>query len=737
MDKKYTKAAARTTAATVSAVLRTAIKVFATLLLVFITTGLLFTCIFAYYVKTDLSSELGITLEDMTLNLASAIYYTDENGNEVELASLYDSENRVWVDYGNIPEYLVKATVAIEDKRFYEHKGVDWYRTLGAFGNMFLSMKNDFGGSTITQQLIKNITKEDDITVQRKIQEIFSALELETMYEKDEIMEWYLNVIYLGQGCNGVGTAAEVYFDKNVWELSLAECASLVGITNNPSKYDPYVKRANNKERQALILKEMYEQGLIDFDEYTGAVNETLVFKRAENEEYQMPLNSWYVDAVINDVLDDLVNVKGLSKAVAHSLLYNGGLQISACIDMKVQGLVDNLYGDPSNFPTVKAPNGESLQSSVVILDPYTGEIKALCGGIGVKPGNLVFSRATDAQRPPGSSIKPIAIYAPAIDQGLISPSTLVDDSPNIRLRGTTWYPRNAGGGNAGIITIQQALTSSINTVSAQILDKLTPSESFSYLQDRLGFTSLVDADRDYAPLGLGQITNGVTVREMAQAYDAFANDGVFTYARTYSLIRDADGTTVLDNSANTIVAFKENTAWTITHMLNIAATYGTGSESYFGGMPHAGKTGSSSDYNDRWFVGYTPYYVTAVWTGYDTPAYMNVNGNPAAKIWRKIMQPLHEGLEYKAFKTPTFSGPTNIFGDLMASPSPSPSEEVPESPPDGTDAPPSSSAGEPPSGTDVPSAPPTSLPPPTPSAPVTPPPTPSAPVVSPPDTAA
>ena len=720
MDKKEAKkaatAAASTTAVTVSGVLRVVLKVLATLLLIFITTGLLFTCIFAYYVKTNLSDDLDITLEDMTLNLASTIYYTDESGNNVALASLHGNENRVWVDYENIPEYMSHAAIAIEDKRFIDHNGVDWYRTTGAFVNMFLSMKNDFGGSTITQQLIKNLTKEDDITVQRKILEIFRALKLEKMYTKDQIMEWYLNVSFFGENCNGVATAAKTYFDKDVWDLDLAECASIIGITNNPSKYDPYISRSNNKARQELILKEMYDQGFITYDEYTQAVSEELVLKRGENEEYEQPINSYYVDAVIEDVAKDLMQEKGINQDTAENLIYNGGLQIYSCLDMRAQNIVDSIYKDPANFPTVKSPAGESLQSAVVVLDPYTGAIKALSGGIGEKKGNLVFNRAVDALRPPGSSIKPIAIYGPAIDQGLISPTTLVDDNPELKLNGTSWYPRNAGGGNAGVITIQQALTSSINTVSAQILDKLTPSVSYNYLYERLGVVSLVESDRDYAPLALGQLTNGITVREMAQAYDAFVNDGVFTYARSYTHITDSEGNMVLDNPAETIVAFKANTAWTISYMLNIAATYGTGSESYLGNMPHAGKTGSSSDYCDRWFVGFTPYYVAAVWTGYDTPARMYVTGNPAAQIWKKIMYPLNEGLEYKAFKTPTLSGPTNIFGELSETPSPSPSEEASESP----------SASDNSSGTDItspsPSAPVPSLPvTPSPTAPVSP----------------
>jgi len=683
MDKtqKTAKAVAGKTAGTVSGVLRAIVKVIVTLLLIIITTGLLFTCIFAYYVKTNLSDNLDVSLNEMTLNLASNILYKDDKGNDVSLATLHGKENRVWVDYKNIPDYMSKAAVAIEDKRFYEHKGVDWYRTIAAFGNMFLSMKNDFGGSTITQQLIKNLTKENDVTVQRKILEIFRALKFEREYSKDQIMEWYLNVIYLGESCNGVGTASKAYFDKDVWDLDLAECASIIGITNNPSKYDPYISRSNNKERQEVILKEMYSQGFISYDQYTKAVAEQLVFKRSENEAYSEPINSYYVDTVIEDVKNDLMAKKGINEETAENLIYNGGLQIFSCMDMKAQNIVDGIYQNSSNFPTVKSSKGESIQSAIVLLDPYTGEIKALYGGVGKKSGNLIFNRAVDALRPPGSAIKPLTIYGPSLDQGLISPTTLVNDSPNITLKGTTWFPKNASGSYMGIITIQDALTNSINTVSAQILDKLTPSVAYSYLTSRLGATSAVQADCDYAPLALGQLTKGITVREMAQAYDSFVNDGVFTAARTYTQVKDSQGNIVLDNTPKTKVAFKANTAWTMDYMLNIAATYGTGSESYLGIMPHAGKTGSSNDYCDRWFVGFTPYYCAAVWTGYDTPEHMYVSGNPAAQIWKDIMYPLNDGLTYKNFKTPTLSGPTNIFGNLTVVESASPSPESSSSP--------------------------------------------------------
>lgn len=689
MDKKKAQKKAKTaadkTAVTFGSVMHVVLKVFVTILLIGITTSLLFACIFAFYVKNSLSKDLDISLDDMSLNLASTIYYTNKDGENQELATFHGKENRIWVDYENIPKAMTYAAVSIEDKRFYKHHGVDWYRTIGAFTNMFIAMRNDFGGSTITQQLIKNLTKEDDITVQRKLLEIFRALEFERKYTKEEIMQWYLNVIYLGQSCNGVGTASETYFGKDVWDLSIAECASIVAITNNPSKYDPYISKEKNKERRDLILYEMKENNYITYDEYKAAIAEEIVLKRSEEEQASpMTINSYYVETVIADVTKDLMAEKGIDFDTATDLLQNGGYQIYSCFDPEIQAKMDAIYEDPSNFPSVKSSKGQSIQSSAVLLDPYTGEIKALVGGVGKKEANLILNRATDTKRPPGSSFKPIAVYGPAVDQGLISPSTLVNDADgeSVKLSGTTWYPKNADYSYRGIITIQTALTHSLNTVSAQILDKLTPGVSYKYLTERLGVESIIEADRDYAPLALGQLTYGITVREMAQAFDAFVNDGVFTYSRTYTKVTDSEGNVILDNPAETIVAFKANTAWTMSYMLSIAAAQGTGREATLSNMSFAGKTGSSSNYCDRWFVGFTPYYVCAVWTGYDTPEYMRVgSSNPAAVIWRKFMQSVHEGLENKPFKSPTLGAATNIFGDLKESPSPSPSEEPSESP--------------------------------------------------------
>ncbi len=638
--------------------------VIGTLLLIGLVTGLIFTCIFAYYVKTCITPSLDIDLNDFTLNQSSIIYYQDSDGNYQKLTTVKSSENRIWIDGDEIPQHMKDALVAIEDKRFYTHKGVDWFRTAHAALNMFTG-GSTFGGSTITQQLIKNLTQQDDITVQRKLLEIFQALELEKKYDKDEILEYYLNAVYFGEGCYGVQTAAQTYFGKDAKDLSVAEAAAIVGITNLPTYYDPFYSVENNKERQENVLREMYKQGYLTKAEYEEAKAEELVFVHGENTPSSSGVYSYYEEVVLSDVITDLAEAKGISRSAASQLVHNAGYEIYACIDVDIQAKVDAVYTNLDELP--KATNGTStqLQSAIVIIDQATGEIKALSGGTGEKTINYGLNRATDTTRPPGSSIKPIAVYGPAIEYGLISPSTLVldADETHVQLTHTSWYPKNSPNTYDGIITILTALQKSKNTVSAQILDKLTPSTALEFLRTRLGVTSLIDSDADYAAMALGQPSYGITVREMAQAYTALANDGVFTYSRTYTMVKDRTGKIILDNQPETIQAFSKETARTMTYMLNNAATYGTGSESKLSNMPVAGKTGTTTSNQDRWFCGYTPYYTCAVWTGYDTPEYMSFSGNPATQIWQKVMASIHENLAYKDFNMSTGGEATGIFG--------------------------------------------------------------------------
>lgn len=665
--KRYiVKKAANVTGDLISGSIGAVLKVIGTILLIFLVAGMMFTCVFAYYVKTCLVPSFDLSLEDLKLNESSTLWYQDASGEWRELATLSGSEKRVWVDYEDLPWYLEKALVAIEDKRFYEHKGVDWYRTAGAFVTMFAKMDTSYGGSTITQQLIKNTTGRDEVTIQRKLSEIFGALELEKRYDKQEIVEWYLNAVYFGQGCYGVQMAAQTYFGKDAKDLTLAESAAIVGITNLPTYYDPFYNEQNNKERQETILREMYEQGYIDYQQYKDAVAEELVFTRSPGEEYSQTIYSYYTEVVIDDVINDLMQLKGISRETADTLLRNGGYNVYTCLDVNVQNNIDAIYTDLEAIPNTWGSD-QQLQSAIVVMDPYDGRILGLSGGVGEKTLNFGLNRATGTMRPPGSSIKPLSAYGPAIDLGLITPETTVMDSPNVVLNGIDWLPANDSRSYMGLVTIYTALQYSINTVAAQIVDILPqgPQTSYDYLVNHLGFTSLVpEHDIAYAPMSLGQFYNGCTVREMAQAYCSIVNDGIFTYSRTYTMLTDSEGNIVIDNTPRTIQAFDPNTAYTLTYLLQNAVEHGTGTEAALWSVPVAGKTGSSGQYMDRWFVGCTPYYVAAVWTGYDQQEAIQVSGNPAAQLWKKVMSPLHDGLAWKSFTYPYLSGEnTGIFG--------------------------------------------------------------------------
>ena len=407
-----------TAAGTVGAVF----KIIGTVLLILLVSGMMFACVFAYYVKTCLTPNLDLSLEDFKLNESSTVWYQDASGEWRELANLSGKEKRVWVDYDEIPWYMEKALVAIEDKRFYNHKGVDWYRTAGAFVEMFARMQTSYGGSTITQQLIKNLTGENEITIQRKLTEIFGALELEKKYDKREIMEWYLNAVYFGEGCWGVQTAAQTYFGKDVKDLSMAECAAIVGITNLPTYYDPFYNEENNKKRQETILWEMYDQGYIDHAQYEQAKSEELAFTRTPGEEYTQEIMSYYTEMVIDDVINDLMKLKGIGRDTAKTLLYNGGYQIYCCLDTGVQACIDQIYTNLNAIPYTRSE--QQLQSAIVVMDPYDGRILGISGGVGEKVINFGLNRATGTYRSPGSSIKPIASYGPAVDLGLITPDT-------------------------------------------------------------------------------------------------------------------------------------------------------------------------------------------------------------------------------------------------------------------------------------------------------------------------
>ena len=653
------------------------LKVIGTLILIGCTTGAILACFAATYIKTVIIPQDYVDASAYSMNLSSTIYYTDPSTGEAkELRTLHGEENRVKVDYEEIPEDLINALVAIEDQRFWKHQGVDWRRTGGAFLNMFLGMKDTYGGSTITQQLIKNMTQNDDVTVKRKILEIFRALEFERNYSKEEILEMYLNYIYLGESCYGVGTASLTYFGKPVSELSLAQCASLIGITNNPSRYDPYISDytlEQNKLRQEIILNEMLEQGYITQAEHDAAVAEELVFVGRGQGTTSTTVYSYFEDQLIKDVIADLKAEYDLSDQMASQWVYNGGLSIYCTQDPEIQAKVDAVYEDLSNFNATSS-TGAQLQSAITVIDNATGNVVAVAGGVGEKTGSLTLNRAL-SQRQPGSAIKPLAVYAPALDLGVITPATVIDDSPySFDGDGGSPWPVNSFGEYRGLTNVYTGLQNSVNTLAVKILGQYTsPQVAYDFLVNNLGFSTdhlvvqeerngTVFSDIGLAQLALGGLTDGVTTLEMASAYSAFPRGGLYIEPRTYTKVERVDPdtgavTVLLDNQAESHAAMKDSTAWYINTMLQNVIKNGTGTSARFEGstMPIAGKTGTTTSRKDLYFVGYSAYYTAAVWSGFDQPERMSSGlQQQSAVTWKKVMSAIHEGLEDKSFPTPS-----------------------------------------------------------------------------------
>lgn len=651
-----------------------------TLCVIGVLTFYLFFQIFMQYVNTTVVPDVGVTVEELTMSEASIIYVQDNaTGEWVEYETLYSRDgNRRIIEYSDLPDHLVQALVDIEDHRFWEHNGVDWYSTASAMIQT-LTGGNTRGGSTITQQLLRNITDDTVVTVQRKVREIFRALEFEKSHTKEEIITLYFNRISFGFQFDGVATAAEGYFGKDVSELTLAESASLVAIINNPSLYDPfydhtyYVERDGehvyrttrelNKERQELILDRMLELGHISQEECDAAKAETLLF--TDSEEYKAlhgeedaaaesggsdsVYTTWFTDAVIEDAIELIQEARGCDASTANSLLFSGGYHIYTTLDPDIQEIVDSVYRDPSNFDNPSA-SGQPLGSAITVIDPYTGDVVAMAGGVGEKEGSRTQNLARTRQ-PCGSAIKPVSVYAPAIDSNVITPANVFDDYPvRINDYGTGGFPTNSPNRYDGMTTVYRGLQQSKNTITVRTLELLGTENSFYFMENNLGF-DLDAADNAISPLAMGGLTYGVTTEEMAAAFAAFANGGIYTEPRTIIEIRENDNETVMvDNSSNSKVAMKETTAYLINQILRSVVTSGTGTGANFSGMTIAGKTGTTNNMFERYFVGYTPYYSAAVWTGYVERDETIPGGNPAIGIWRKVMEQVHANLENKTF---------------------------------------------------------------------------------------
>ncbi len=648
-------------------ILRTFFRFIGALTLCAVFTALFCITALAVYIYTspDLSvNEFSVMAkaQDRTTKLYYMSYTDKSNrtGSAVELESeaLYQDQNREWIRYKNIPNDLINAFVSIEDHRFFEHNGIDVRRTAGAILG-FVTGKSGYGGSTLTQQLIKNVTGDDEYSVSRKIKEIVRASRLDSELTKEEILELYLNTIYLSSGCYGIGAAAERYFGKDVSELTLSECAALACIPQSPTKWDPSLNPENNAERRKTVLYRMNELGYISAEQLENALNERIItVKKQKNTETTNEVHSWYTESVIEEALR-LLTENGIasSRATAAKLLYTGGLSVITAQDPKMQKAVSDYFETRTNFYS-----SSSLihpECSMVVIDPRNGDILALAGATGEKKLNRTLNYATGTLRSPGSSIKPLSVYAPAIEKGILTYGSVIDDTPvrfvnngHGSLRG---WPRNYPEGYRGLTTVRDAVARSVNTVAVKALDAVGKEEIFTLLHDEMNMKHLVYGEErngsfytDVAesPLALGQLTKGVTVSEITAGYTALCNSGYFCEARTVLKILDQDGNVLIDNVKSPKKLFSEQTATIMTKLLQGVTSAGTAS-----GMTAkrqfdcAGKTGTTNNDYDRWFIGYTPELLAGVWFGYANPKSLTgypTSPSPALTAWDDIMKILN-----------------------------------------------------------------------------------------------
>lgn len=708
-------------------VLKIAIAAIVTVLLIVGVCAFVFVGVLADYLEGDILPQAGVQLEGFDLSQPSYIYYIDESGNIQVLQKLYADTESEWAEFDEIPESMIYAAVSIEDHRFFEHQGVDWFTTVKACVGMFVG-GDGAGGSSITQQLIKNLllskdSSADDVTVQRKVLEIFRATQFEKKYDKTIVLEWYLNYIYLGNRCTGVKAAAEKYFGKELEDLTPAESACIISITNNPSIFNPISNKEItykgetktcaewNKVRREDTLWVMRNYGYLTDEEYAAALeqSENLEFKEgidfedkysdceecgyhAHNdtfvkvgsiyycpecgaattigEDASQEVYSWFVDTVINDLAVDMAELAGQDGSdsevlkLYRNLICKGGYHIYSTLDMEVQTAVDNIYTNLDEIPTTSSM--QQLQSGICIIDNETGDISAICGGVGEKTVYYAYNRATVDRLQPGSSIKPLSVYAPAFELGLINPASVMTDMPlyyNGAEDASDWqlspYPKNDNRLYQYSRNILAGITSSVNAIAVHTLNTMGCETSFNFAKYKFRLDGLQEeyydsygnffTDIAIAPLGMGAPSVGVSVRDMSAAFATFANNGVWREPRTYTHVYNTEGELVLYNEQESEQILSERTVNYINYCLTNAVNSGTGTAAQISGQAVAGKTGTTASNKDRWFCGFTNYYTAAIWCGYDQPEVIKLTGttsNPACRLFKKVMTPLHEDLE-------------------------------------------------------------------------------------------
>ncbi len=644
-------------------VARMLLKGFLTFLLILAIAGTIVTASITAFVLSLQGSSVDLDLQKLKLNYTSFIYVNGANDNPsqpVKYQSLYSTENRVWIDGDKIPADMKNAIIAIEDKRFMEHKGVDWWRTLGAATSLLHIGNSDgsgYGGSTITQQLIKNLTGEDDVSLTRKVKEIFRAINLEKKYSKQEILTAYLNVVNFGSGCNGVEAAANNYFNKSIKDCDLAECAAIAGITQNPTAYNPLLHPEANKKRQQIVLGAMHDQKKITDSQYKAAIAESehmqFAGKKKESVVDESDVWNWYTETLFDDVEQGLMKAYNCSSDHAIDLIYHGGLNIYSAMDTRMQTIADTTFTDKKTFPA----SYTQLQGSFFAMD-YSGRVLAVEGARGAKTQNRVFNMATDAKRQPGSSMKPLAIYGPAVNAGIINYSSLINDEPQPDYFGKGQPgPKNWDSADTayhGMITVENALDQSYNAAAISLYKTLTPKVGLDFMRNKLAFTNIQNSDYNLAS-GIGGLA-GVTVREMTAGYQIFGNGGKYYKPYTYYYVTDHDGNVIpgMDNRTESFTQAITSSAATVMNKLltSVMQSGNTGSAANVSGWQNFGKTGTTDNNKDSWFIGGNPYALGGVWTGYLTPREIERGNLGTAKLaWKTIMSQYLSEKTKKTFK--------------------------------------------------------------------------------------
>ena len=636
-------------------------KIFLTLALIFTTACLIVGISVTVYIFGIASEPTGINLAARAINQTSHIYVKNpETGEFEEYQKLYDGENRIWVNFDDIPEAMKEAITSIEDKRFYEHNGVDWTRTTGAILSLATGGDN-YGGSTITQQLIKNMTQDNDVSLTRKIREIVRALKLEQEYTKDQILEGYLNIVNFGNNCQGCESAAQLYFGKSIKDCSIAECAAIAGITQNPSKWNPLVYPENNKVRRETIINEMYDQEKITKAEYDQAMkdsaNMTFVgFQDDDEDEDTDFVQNWYIDQLVGDLVNDLASYYNIDTKAASEMLYTEGLKIYCAMDTKAQDLLEK------TALNIDKSSDDDLEIAMCMTD-LKGRIIATVGSSNKKTGNLLFSRATDSVLQPGSSIKPVVVYPYAIEQKQLYFSSFVKDAPLEDYKVVDGQlvagPNNWYSGYRGDMLLPDAIEISSNGTAAQVMDMIGPSNAYDQVVTYQGFKHLDESDKyNTGGLSIGGLTGGVTVTEMAAAYTYMGNGGLYYEPYTYYYVTDAEDNVILSPQDKVPKqAYSAETAYIMNRLLyyNVSNSVNTRAGSTrVSGWEIIGKTGTTDEDKDSWFCGLSPYASLAVWTGFDEPQTIYGSGlNVATDSFQTVMSEYLKDKEHKDFDRP------------------------------------------------------------------------------------